>query len=191
MFLPLYDVVHLAGVLARGHAPTGGEMAWALVDGCFVVADVLSLSALQPGAAAASEAARAELKATARAAARGGAREAVERAAPVAGRAATGWAVRAAGGTYRLLRRLPEALPRMSLEQVSRVAGPFCARAGMRLSGWGPVRLARDGVAVVVRVPSDRWMKYVGLNAAQAGVGAVGIRKMEEYLGSGSETSAR
>ena len=28
-FLPLYDLLHLAGVMARGHGPTGGEMAWA------------------------------------------------------------------------------------------------------------------------------------------------------------------
>ena len=44
-FLPLYDLVHLGGVMGRGHSPTRGEMAWALLDGCFVVADVLSLSA--------------------------------------------------------------------------------------------------------------------------------------------------
>ena len=55
-FLPLYDVIHLGNVMRQGYAPTSGELTWALIDGCFVVADVLSLSALQPeGAAAAAQ----------------------------------------------------------------------------------------------------------------------------------------
>ncbi len=61
-FLPLYDVIHLGNVMRQGYAPTSGEMTWALVDGCFVVADVLSLSALQPEGAAAAEALRSEVK---------------------------------------------------------------------------------------------------------------------------------
>ena len=48
---------------AAGHAPTSGEMTWALIDGCFVVADVLSLAAIQPEGAVASEAIRGEVKA--------------------------------------------------------------------------------------------------------------------------------
>ena len=65
-FLPLYDVIHLGNVLRRGQAPTSGEMAWALIDGCFVVADALSLAALQPEGAVASEAARSEIKSATR-----------------------------------------------------------------------------------------------------------------------------
>ncbi len=145
-FLPLYDLVHLTGVVGQGHAPTRGEMAWALLDGCFVVADVLSLSALQPEGAAASEVIRAEVKASTREAVRSGTREVVEEvvestapalgrqgaetALEAGGRLSRWWAVRAAGGTFELLRRLPEALPRMSLEQVSSMAAPLCRKAG-------------------------------------------------------------
>ena len=48
-FLPLYDLL-APGQRgpSRGHSPTSGEVAWALIDGCFVVADVLSLAAVQP-----------------------------------------------------------------------------------------------------------------------------------------------
>ena len=69
-FLPLYDVIHLGNVLRRGYAPTTGETAWALVDGCFVITDVLSLVALQPEGAIAAEAVRGEVKAAVREGAR-------------------------------------------------------------------------------------------------------------------------
>jgi hypothetical protein len=187
-FLPLYDLLHMGGVLARGHAPTGGEMAWAALDGAFVVWDVLTLSAAQPGAAAAGEAARGEVKATARQVARSAGRELVEQAAQGAmttgGRLARWWAVRQAGGTFRLLRRLPEALDKMSLHQVSKMAAPLCRKAGLRLSTWAPRRLVRDGRMVLLSIPPGRWVKYVGINVAQAGVGVVAMHKMEEYLGS-------
>ena len=65
-FLPLYDVIHLGNVLRRGYAPTMGETTWALVDGCFVITDVLSLAALQPEGAVASEVVRSEVKAAVR-----------------------------------------------------------------------------------------------------------------------------
>ena len=65
-FLPLYDLLHLGSVLSRGHAPTSGEMTWALIDGCFVVVDALSLAAIQPEGMAAAEATRAEIKAATR-----------------------------------------------------------------------------------------------------------------------------
>jgi hypothetical protein len=58
--------LHLGSVLSRGQAPTSGEMTWAVVDGCFVIADVLSLSALQPEGAVAAEVARSEVKAATR-----------------------------------------------------------------------------------------------------------------------------
>jgi hypothetical protein len=187
MFLPLYDLFHLGGVVARGHAPTSGEMAWALIDGCLVVMDVVSLTALQPAGAAAAEAARAEVKATARAAAKSAGRQAAEQTVEALGtagtRAARWWAVRAAGGTYQVMRRLPEALGKMTLEQVARAAGPFCARAGLRLSTWAPVRLVKDGAGVILKVPPGIWTKYVGINVAQAGVGVAAMHKMEEWLG--------
>ena len=41
-------------------------MTWALIDGCFVVADALSLAAVQPEGALAAESIRAEVKAAAR-----------------------------------------------------------------------------------------------------------------------------
>ena len=116
-FLPLYDLVHLGSVVSRGHAPTSGEMTWALIDGCFVVADALSLAALQPEGAAAAEAARAEVKSAAKQAAKAVGREAVEEAGvgawPAAGREAAAlhlskwWAVRAVGGTYQVLKTAP------------------------------------------------------------------------------------
>ena len=65
-FLPLYDVIHLGNVLRKGYAPTMGETTWALVDGCFVITDVLSLVALQPEGAVASELVRSEVKAAVR-----------------------------------------------------------------------------------------------------------------------------
>ena len=94
------------------------------------------------------------------------------------------WAVRAAGGTYQVLRRVPEALRTMTLAQVSSVARPFCRKAGLRLSAWAPVRLMKNGVPTLLKVPADRWAKYVGVNAVQAGLGVVAMHKMEEYLAS-------
>lgn len=199
-FLPLYDLVHVGGVMTRGHSPTRGEMAWALLDGCFVVADALSLSALQPEGAVASEAIRAEVKASAREAVRASVRETVEEvaesAAPAVGRQAAEtaaqaggrlsrwWAVRAAGGTFAVLRRMPEALPRLSLEQLSSMAAPIGRKAGLRLSTWAPVRLLKNGEPIVLRAPSGPWVKYLAASAAQAGLGVVAIHKMEEHLAS-------
>ncbi|MHB1562261.1 MAG: hypothetical protein ACYC61_32850, partial [Isosphaeraceae bacterium] len=198
-FLPLYDVIHLGNVLRQGYAPTSGEMTWALVDGCFVVADVLSLSALQPEGAAAAEAIRAEVKGAVRQGVRSAGRELVESGGEAAAargieRAAAGgtaavterlarwWAVRSAGGIYQVLRRLPEALPKLSLVQVAEMARPLCTRAGMRLSTWGPVRFLKGGAEVVMRVPPGRGLKYLSAQMLQAGVGVVGFQKMEEHL---------
>ena len=131
-FLPLYDLLHLGNVLRRGYSPTSGEMAWALVDGCFVVADALSLAAIQPEGVVVAEATRAELKAATRGTAHVAGRELIEEAGEAATRAmarrgaAEGaeaatehlsrwWTVRLAGGTYQVLRRLPEALTRLSV----------------------------------------------------------------------------
>ncbi|MFO0952504.1 MAG: hypothetical protein U0835_15430 [Isosphaeraceae bacterium] len=200
-FLPLYDLAHLGNVLRNGHAPTTGEMTWALIDGCFVVADALSLAALQPEGVAASEATRAEVKAATREAVKALGREAVEEATETAARSAARqgataaveqaaeratrwWAVRAAGGTYRVLRRLPEALPRLTLPELSALVALLYARAGLRLSEWTPVRLLKNGQEFVLRIPPEKGLKYVGLQFAQASVGVVGFRKMEEHLAS-------
>ncbi len=206
-FLPLYDVIHLGNVMRRGYAPTSGEMTWALVDGCFVVADVLSLSALQPEGAAAAEAIRSEVKGAVRQSVKSAGRElaeaggesageavvrqetvkGIERAAAegtstAAERLARWWTVRSAGGVYQVLRRLPEALPRLSLAQITGMAGPMCAKAGLRLTAWRPIRLLKEGAEVVLRIPPERGLKYLTAQMLQAGVGVVGFQKMEEHL---------
>ncbi|HEV3165028.1 MAG TPA: hypothetical protein VGZ22_13440 [Isosphaeraceae bacterium] len=200
-FLPLYDVIHLGTVMSRGHSPTSGEMTWALVDGTFVVADVLSLSAIQPEGAAASELARAELKGAAKGAATVAGRELAEETAEVGAHAlarrgaAEGsqavterlsrwWSVRLAGGTYQVLRRMPEALDRMSLAELTSLGRPLCARAGLHLSTWRPLRFLKNGQEILRRIPPERGLKYVGAQAVQAGVGVVGFHKMEEHLAS-------
>jgi hypothetical protein len=208
-FLPLYDVTHLGNVLRHGYSPTSAEMTWALVDACFVVADVLSLAAVSPEGAVAAEAVRSEVKASVRegikSAGRGLAttsgesisaalaqkqavktleRAASEGSAALSARLARWWTVRSAGGMYQVLRRLPEALPQLSLSQVSEMAGPLCAKAGLRVSTWAPVRLLREGTEVVLRIPPSKGLKYLGAQAVQAGVGVVGFRKMEEHLAS-------
>ncbi len=77
---------------------------------------------------------------------------------------------------------MPEALPRLSLGQISAMAAPLSARAGMRLSAWRPVRFLKDGAEVVLRIPPDRGLKYLSAQMVQAGVGVVGFQKMEEHL---------
>jgi hypothetical protein len=197
-FLPLYDVIHLGNVMRQGYAPTSGELTWALIDGCFVVADVLSLSALQPEVAATAEAIRSEVKGAVRqgaksagrelaeaggeSAAKGIERAAVEGTSTAAERLARWWTVRSAGGVYQVLRRLPEALPRLSLAQISGMAGPLCTRAGLRLTAWRPVRFLKEGAEVVLRIPPERGLKYLAAQMVQAGVGVVGFQKMEEHL---------
>jgi hypothetical protein len=208
-FLPLYDVIHLGNVLRRGYAPTSGEMAWALIDGCFVVADVLCLAAVQPEGALASEAIRSEVKGAVRQGARAAGRELAETGGEAAARALTRqeaghalergaaegtavitdrlarwWTVRSAGGIFQVLRRLPEALPQLGLGQITRLSQPLCAKAGLRLTAWRPFRLLRDGTEALYRIPPERGLKYLAAQAIQAGVGVVGFQKMEEHLAS-------
>ena len=82
------------------------------------------------------------------------------------------------------MRRFPEALPQLSLAQITQMAGPLCKKAGIRLTTWQPVRFLRDGAEVVFRIPPQRGLKYVSAQLLQAGVGVVGFRKMEEHLNS-------
>lgn len=197
-FLPLYDLLHLGGVVTRGQSPTSGEMAWALMDGCFVIADVLSLTALQPEGAAAVEAARSEVKAMAREGLKTAGRDAVEEAAggaskalarqgveAAAERASRWWAVRAAGGTYKLLRRTPEALAQMTLPRMTSAARAFCAKAGLHLSEFAPRRfLLRTGAEKLLAIPAEKGVKYLAKQMLTAGVGVVAVHKMEEHLAS-------
>ncbi len=202
-FLPLYDLLHLANVARRGHSPTSGEVTWALFDAGFVILDALSLAAAQPEGVAASEAGRAEVRAAVKQAAEAAGREAVESATADAGKAlgrrgvaegldaatdsvrlARWWAVRAAGGTYQVLRRLPEALPKLTVAEIADLGRGLCARAGLALSTWGPLRFLKDGEEVIRRIPPGKGLKYLGLQATQATVGVVGFRKMEEHLAS-------
>jgi hypothetical protein len=196
-FLPLYDIMHLGRVVTRGHTPTRGEMAWAVVDGAFIVADVLSLAVLQPGGAVASETARAEVKALGREAAERSGRELAEQAVEAGTRAAARdagqvsterlarwWTVRLAGGTYRVLRHLPDALPKLALSDLARMSRPLAEKAGLRLSTWAPVRFVQKGVTIIQAIPPERGLKYIGAQVLQASVGVVGIRKMEEHLAS-------
>ena len=202
-FLPLYDLLHLANVARRGHSPTTGEVSWALIDAGFVVADVLSLAAIQPEGVVAAEAAHAEVRtavkravtstgreaadsATAdalKAVARRGTAEGVDAAVDSA-RLARWWAVRAAGGTYRVLRKMPEALPRLTLPEIADLGRGLATKAGLTLSTWGPLRFLKEGEEVVRRIPPTRGLKYLGVQATQATVGIVGFRKMEEHLAS-------
>jgi len=207
-FLPLYDVVHLGNVVRRGHAPTSGELAWALVDGCFVVADVLCLAAVRPDGVAAAEMVRAEAKAAAREAMKSTSRQLASTGEntvrrswpwvdPVRGsavaaaeaeisssRLARWWSVRSAGGIFQVFRRLPDALPRLDLAQLVAISRPMCAKAGMRMSGWRPIRLLREGTEVILQIPPQRGLKYVAAQMVQASVGVVGFYKMEEHLAS-------
>ena len=203
-FLPLYDLLHLANVARRGHSPTSGEVAWALIDGCFVVADVLSLATIQPEGVVAAEAARSEVRSAVKRAVNSTGREAVESATADATRAiarkgvaegleagATGpvrlarwWTVRAAGGTYQVLRRLPDALPKLTVPEIADLGRALGSKAGLTLSTWGPLRFLKDGEEVIRRIPPTRGLKYLGVQATQATVGIVGFRKMEEHLAS-------
>ncbi len=208
-FLPLYDVTHLGNVLRQGYSPTSAEMTWALVDASFVVADALSLAAVSPEGVVAAEAVRSEVKAsvregiksagrglaangsesTSKSLARAQAVNTIEQAAgegsaALSRRLARWWTVRSAGGMYQVWRRLPEALPQLSLTQLSDMAGPLCAKAGLRVSTWAPLRFLRQGMEDVLRIPPSKGLKYLGAQAIQAGVGVVGFRKMEEHLAS-------
>jgi hypothetical protein len=203
-FLPLYDLLHLANVARRGHSPTTGEMAWALVDGCFVVADVLSLAAVQPEGVVAAEAARAEVRSAVKRAvgstgreavetvttdatkalARRGAAEGLEGATTSSARLTRWWTVRAAGGTYQVLRRLPEALPKLTTAEIADLGRGLCSKAGLTLTTWAPLRFLKEGEEIVRRIPPSKGLKYLGVQATQATVGVVGFRKMEEHLSS-------
>lgn len=195
-FLPLYDLTHLANVLAHGYAPTSGEWSWAMFDGAFVVADVLGLVALRPEAVAASEMTRGQVKNLAKAGAREAAeslgtrsvRVAVETgqqgASQAARRAGTWYSVRTAGGLSHVLRQLPRAMDKMGLEGLESFTRPLARKAGMTLSRFEPLRFMKHGREVVMSIPRERGMKYLAFESGQAGVGLAAFWKMEEHLAS-------
>ena len=172
-----------------------------------MIADALSLAAIQPEGAIAAESVRAEVKAAVREGARSAGRELVETAAVPAGKAAVRRATAenlrrlgstgtgSAAGTLvdrqnrpaaqnEVLRQIPEALPRLTLDQITEMARPLAAKAGIRLSAWKPIRLLKDGTEVILSIPPQRGLKYLSAQAIQAGVGVVGFQKMEEHLAS-------
>ena len=83
-----------------------------------------------------------------------------------------------------VMRQIPDALPRLSLAQMTEMAGPLTAKAGIRLSAWKPIRLLKNGTELILSVPPQRGLKYLSAQAIQAGVGVVGFHKMEEHLAS-------
>jgi hypothetical protein len=198
--LPLYDILHLGNTVRRGYTPTRGELTWAALDGAFVVMDALSLVAMQPQGAAASELARAELKAAAREATEtlgqavvrqvsGTARREVGRqgadfAEESVEHATRSWLVRGAGGLFEVMRRFPEAVDRLSMTDLARVGRPLSERAGIHLTTWQPLRFVRDGQVVGLPIPARVGLRRIGLESGQAGVGWVALHKMEEHLAS-------
>ena len=162
-----------------------------------MIIDALSLVAVQPEGVVASEAARTQLRSTVKRAAQATGREAIESATTDAAKAvarrgavegldaatesarlARWWAVRAAGGTYRVLQRLPEALPRLTVPEIADLGRGLCAKAGLSLTTWGPLRFLKEGEEIVRRIPPSRGLKYLGVQATQATVGVVGFRKL-------------
>ncbi len=82
------------------------------------------------------------------------------------------------------MRQIPEALPRLSLAQMTEMAGPLAAKAGIRLTAWKPIRLLKNGTERILSIPPQRGLKYLSAQAIQAGAGVVGFHKMEEHLAS-------
>jgi hypothetical protein len=195
-FLPLYDLTHLANVLTKGYRPTSGEWSWALMDGAFVVADVMSLFAIQPEGVLAAEMTRGQVKTLGKTAAREGAESVVDRSvkaglqageqvtASTARRANQWWAVRSAGGLQKVLKQMPNAMNRMTLSQVEEIVRPLARKAGVTLSRFEPLRFMKDGRELLMRVPPERGLKYLAFESGQAGVGLAAYWKMEEHLAS-------
>ena len=196
-FLPLYDVLHLANVMGHGQTPTSGEMTWAVVDGCFVVLDALSLAAIQPEGVVAAEAVHTEVKASVREAAKTIGREITESAGETASKtlgkrglevaaehATRWWLVRKAGGSYQVLKRMPEALPKLGVSEVAELGKALCGRAGLHLSTWGPITFLKEGAISLRNIPADRGLKYLRNQMTFAVVGEVAFKKMEEHLAS-------
>ena len=147
---------------ATGLCADVGRNDLGVVDGCFVITDVLSLAALQPEGAVAAEAVRSEVKAAVREGAktvsetssssrhrvgrkvlgprRGGNRARGSReSGRVSGRKKAGaMVVRCdpAGGLYQVLQAVSRSPAAAEPGPVDRDGGPAGAKAGLRLSRW-------------------------------------------------------
>lgn len=189
-FLPLYDLTHLGNILRKGYTPTSGEWTWALVDGAFVAADLLSLAAIQPEGVAASELTRSHIKSIGRSAAREGLENLTE-ISTKAGlqttdaslrNASRWWTIRSAGGLGKVLKDLPRAMNRFELRQIEEMTRPIAKQAGIILSKFEPIRFLKNGRELIMRIPPERGMKYLAIETGQASVGLAAYWKMEEHL---------
>lgn len=189
-FLPLYDLTHLGNILRKGYTPTSGEWTWALVDGAFVTADLLSLAAIQPEGVAASELTRSQIKSIGRSAAREGLENLTEintkaglQTTDAALRnASRWWTIRSAGGLGKVLKDLPRAMNRFELRQIEEMTRPIAKQAGIILSKFEPIRFLKNGRELIMRIPPERGMKYLAIETGQASVGLAAYWKMEEHL---------
>jgi hypothetical protein len=62
------------------------------------------------------------------------------------------------------------------------LAESLSRRSGIRLVRWHSQYGGRLILNNIVQLPRNRLAKYVVANGAQAGIGLVAVRKMEEYL---------
>ena len=179
-----------------------------MVDGCFVVVDLLSLAAIQPEGAVAAEVVHAEVKAAARegsgrSAANWSSRGRVGRQEPGASEPEAARRPAAAGdrGCHPPARPLVDgAVGRGRVSGVAPASGstapdepgtgsrwPSRLRQGRHAAeSWRPIQLLRQGVAVPFRIPPERGLKYLAAQIVQASVGVVGFQKMEEHMASAS-----
>jgi hypothetical protein len=72
----------------------------------------------------------------------------------------------------------------MTLPEITDLARGLCTKAGLTLSTWGPMTFLKNGQELIRKIPPEKGLKYLGLQATQAAVGVVGFRKMEEHLAS-------
>jgi hypothetical protein len=68
--------------------------------------------------------------------------------------------------------------------EIADLARGLCSKAGLTLSQWGPMTFLKNGQELIQKIPPGKGLKYLGVQATQAGVGLVGFRKMEEHLAS-------
>jgi hypothetical protein len=183
-FLPLYDLSHLGGVVVKGYLPTRGEFVWAGVDAALIAVDVLSVVTLQPEGVAASEAARSGIKTAARASVKSSTRAVVEKVTEgVAEHAASATTRQLARNTSEQLAEQVASLSVRSAESASaELAESLARRSGIQLARSSSAAAGRGVLSHVTGLPRNRLAKYVVANGAQAAVGLVAVRKMEEYL---------
>jgi hypothetical protein len=183
-FLPLYDLSHLGGIVVKGYLPTRGEFVWAGVDAALIAVDVVSLLTFQPEGVVASEAARTGIKASARTTVKKGTRTVVSQATS----SATSHAALVA--SRQVMREAGESVMEQAATLGARTAETAGAELAETLARRSTIRITQTQAASGGRhlmayghgTTSRRLVKYVAANGAQAAVGLVAVRKMEEYL---------